>query len=75
MDVLFTHIQYPSSHNFHHYNEFFKVIRKHVENDTLPELRELLVVQSKAEDFQNIFKNAAEGNTNKSDGMVISKKE
>lgn len=63
------------SHNFHHYNEFFKVIRKHVESDTLPQLRTLIAAQSKGEDFEKVFKNSAEGNINKSDGMVIGKKE
>lgn len=51
------------------------MIRKHVESDTLPQLRALIVAQSKGEDFEEVFKNAAEGNINKSDGMVIGKKE
>lgn len=67
---------FPFSHNFHHYNEFFKAIRHHVENDTLPELRKLIEVQSKAEDFKEIFKDSEEGKgKNKSDGMVISRKD
>ncbi|XP_050074713.1 queuine tRNA-ribosyltransferase accessory subunit 2 [Anopheles maculipalpis] len=32
-------------HNIHHYIEFFKTIRQHVENDTLPELRKHLAGQ------------------------------
>ena len=68
---LITHLLVPFSHNFHHYNEFFKEIRKHVENDTLPQLRTLIASQSKTEDFAEIFKD--EGKSNKSDGMVISR--
>lgn len=50
------------------------MIRKHVQEDTLPALRELIAEQSKAEDFKEVFKDAPNGGGgNKSDGMVIAK--
>lgn len=43
----------------------------HVENDTLPQLRNMIAEQSKGEDFQTVV----QGTVNKSDGMVIAKRE
>lgn len=39
------HAFFNCSHNTHHYLEFFKAIRKHVANDTLPSLLSLIIKQ------------------------------
>lgn len=40
------------SHNTHHYNDFFRAIRKSIAEDTLPQMIELIEAQKQIHDAQ-----------------------